>query len=502
MSKKSRRRKQSARNEITFQIEEKKPTRAYVVHVDFRTPALKRATRPHRPNGGNGGDERLPQGSGEAAAGLPPAPRHRRPAERQLEEAVSLARAIDLDIRGRTIVPLSRITPATLIGPGKVEELGEELKALDVELVIVNAHLSPGQQRNLEKAWDVKVLDRTGLILEIFGRRARTKEGRLQVELAHLEYQKTRLVRSWTHLERQRGGFGFMGGPGETQIEADRRMIRERIARIRRQLEQVVKTRELHRQARRRIPYPVVALAGYTNAGKSTLFNRLTRARVHAADQLFATLDPTMRLVRLPHGRQVILSDTVGFISDLPTTLVAAFRATLEEVVEADVILHVRDMTDEEEAAAQAEDVEQVLAELGIGEERRARMIEVWNKADLMDAEQRERLAALAERKGAVLVSAVTGEGLEALLARIEALLGAEETVRTIELAPHEGAEMAWLYRHGEVLERHDDAEGCRLLVRFSPAELARAERRFGERLALPVRAGGEETAGQARSLH
>ncbi len=495
MSRKSRRRKQSARNEITFQVEERKPTRAFVLHVDMRTPALRRATSPRN---------RAQDGNGNALPGDAPSPARarRRPAERQLEEAVSLARAIDLDIRGQAIVPLSRITPATLIGPGKVEALAEELQAREVELVIVNAHLSPGQQRNLEKAWDMKVLDRTGLILEIFGRRARTKEGRLQVELAHLEYQKTRLVRSWTHLERQRGGFGFMGGPGETQIEADRRMIRDRIAHIRRQLEQVVRTRELHRKARRRIPYPVVALAGYTNAGKSTLFNRLTRARVHAADQLFATLDPTMRLVRLPHGRQVILSDTVGFISDLPTTLVAAFRATLEEVVEAEVILHVRDMTDEEEAAAQAEDVERVLAELGIGEERRARMIEVWNKADLLPPEQHDRLAALAERHGAVLVSAVTGEGLNALLARIEAVLGADESVRAITLAPHEGAEIAWLYRHGEVLERTDDETGCRLTVRFSPADLARAERRFGDRLALPVRMAGEAPASHADRLH
>ncbi len=501
LSRKSRRHRQNARNGITFQIEERKPTRAYVLHVDIRAAALGRDAGPHRPQGGNGRNRR-PGRKEEGGPPLPPTPRRRRPAQRQLEEAVSLARAIDLDIRGQAIVSLNRITPATLIGPGKVEELAAEVQAREVELVIVNAPLSPGQQRNLEKAWDAKVLDRTGLILEIFGRRARTKEGRLQVELAHLEYQKTRLVRSWTHLERQRGGFGFLGGPGETQIEADRRLIRERIARIRRQLEQVVRTRELHRQARRRIPYPVVALAGYTNAGKSTLFNRLTRARVHVADQLFATLDPTMRLVRLPHGRQVILSDTVGFISDLPTTLVAAFRATLEEVVEADVILHVRDMSDEEEAIAQAEDVERVLAELGIGEERRCRMIEVWNKTDLMDPEQRTRLAALAERRGAVLVSAVTGEGMEALLERIEAVLGAEETLRAIALAPHEGAEMAWLYRHGEVLERHDDAEGCRLLVRFSPADLARAERRFGERLTLPLRAGREGISGQADSLH
>ena len=468
MSKKSRRRKQSARNEISFQIEEKPPTRAMVLHVDMRPSAMRGRTT-----------EEGMTGAVAPVNGRRP----RRDPERRLEEAVNLARAIDMDIVASEIVPLHRITPATLIGAGKVEDLSARVREKEAELVIVDAHLSPVQQRNLEKAWDAKVLDRTGLILEIFGRRARTKEGRLQVELAHLEYQKTRLVRSWTHLERQRGGFGFMGGPGETQIEADRRIISERIARLRRQLEQVARTRGLHRKARRRVPYPVIALAGYTNAGKSTLFNRLARAEVHAADQLFATLDPTLRRVRLPHGREVILSDTVGFISDLPTTLVAAFRATLEEVVEADVILHVRDMSDPEEAEAQAADVEGVLAELGIDEERRGRMIEVWNKADLWDPALRERLRQQAEREGAVIVSARTGEGIPDLLARIEALLGAQEAVRTVRLAPHEGADIAWFYRHGEVLRRADDETGTELVVRLSPAELARAERRFPDRL-------------------
>ncbi len=467
MSRKSRRRKQSARGEITFQIEEKRPTRAFVLHVSLPSALL---------------DRQLSSGEGTARR-----TQARRDPEHQLAEAVALAKALDLDIAGREIITLSKIHPATLLGPGKVEELGEHLHSTGTELVIVNTRLSPGQQRNLEKAWDVKVLDRTGLILEIFGRRARTKEGRLQVELAHLNYQKTRLVRSWTHLERQRGGFGFMGGPGETQIEADRRLISERIARLTHQLEQVVRTRELHRKARRKVPYPVIALAGYTNTGKSTLFNHLTRANVHAKNQLFATLDPTMRLVSLPHGRKVMLSDTVGFISDLPTTLVAAFRATLEEVVEADIILHVRDMSDEEEAEAQARDVEQVLGELGIDEERRDRMLEVWNKADLWTPETRARLEKLADRRpNVVITSALTGEGLDTLLERLENLLSADDEMRIMDLKPSEGAEMAWLYRHAEVLERSDSEEGSRLLLRFSPAELARAQARFGDRLREP----------------
>ncbi len=467
MSRKSRRRKQSARGEITFQIEEKRPTRAFVLHVGLPPSVASR---------------------GDASTGK--TVHHKRALrdpDHKLAEAVALAKALDLEIAGTEAASLSKIHPATLVGPGKVDELGERLRATETELVIINAHLSPVQQRNLEKAWNVKVLDRTGLILEIFGRRARTKEGRLQVELAHLNYQKTRLVRSWTHLERQRGGFGFMGGPGETQIEADRRLISERIARLTRQLEQVVRTRELHRKARRKVPYPVIALAGYTNTGKSTLFNRLTRASVHAKDQLFATLDPTMRLVTLPHGRKVMLSDTVGFISDLPTTLVAAFRATLEEVIEADVILHVRDMSDEEEAEAQARDVQLVLEELGIGEERRDRMLEVWNKADLWTPETRERLEKLAARRpNVVITSALTGEGLDILLERLENLLSVGDETRVLYLKPAEGAEMAWLYRHAEVLERIDTEEGSRLLLRFSPAELARAETRFGTRLKRP----------------
>ncbi len=465
MSKKSRRRKQSARNEISFQIEPERPTRAFVIHVDFKSDALRRSV------------------SGVSGARDAAAPR--RDAAHMLQEALSLAAAIDLDITGHEIVTLAKLHPATLFGAGKAEELKGAIHASDAELVIVNTHLSPGQQRNLEKLWDAKVLDRTGLILEIFGRRARTKEGRLQVELAHLNYQKTRLVRSWTHLERQRGGFGFMGGPGETQIEADRRLLSERIGKLSRQLEQVARTRELHRKARRKVPYPIVALAGYTNAGKSTLFNRLTKANVHAKDQLFATLDPTMRLIELPHGRKVILSDTVGFISDLPTTLVAAFRATLEEVVEADIILHVRDMTDEDEAAAQARDVEQVLAGLGLDQTRLDAMIEVWNKADLWSDDARARLFAQAERReNAVITSAVTGEGLPSLLERIEKSLSAEDETRTITLPPSEGAHLAWLYRHADVLERTESDNGeTALTLRFTPAELARAESRFGARL-------------------
>ncbi len=463
MSKKSRRRKQAARNEISFQVEERKPAKAFVVHPDMC------AARIARGNGGNGA----------AGAAL------RRDPRQQLEEAVALAKAIDLDIRGQEVARVARIHPATLFGGGKVGELGAAMQAREVELAIVNTHLSPGQQRNLEKAWDVKVLDRTGLILEIFGRRASTREGRLQVELAHLEYQKTRLVRSWTHLERQRGGAGFMGGPGETQIELDRRIIGERITRLKRELEEVKRTRELHRKTRRKTPWPVVALAGYTNTGKSTLFNRLTRARVLARDQLFATLDPTMRLIRLPAGREVVLSDTVGFISDLPTTLIAAFRATLEEVVEADLILHVRDMRDAQQAQAEAKDVAQVLEELGIDEERqRARMIEVWNKADLWDAEQRARLERLAaEREDVVITSARTGEGLEALLRAIAEKLAADSAIRRIALEHWEGEALAWCYRHAEVLQREDTEQGPVLTLRLPPAELSRAQRRFGARL-------------------
>ena len=327
----------------------------------------------------------------------------RLPAAR-LEEATGLARAIDLDVIESGIVPLTEIRPATFIGKGKVEEIAGLVKSHEIGLVVMDGALSPVQQRNLEKAWGTKVLDRTGLILEIFGRRARTREGTLQVEHAHLTYQKSRLVRSWTHLERQRGGFGFLGGPGETQIEADRRQIDERIARIEAELDKVKRMRKLHRESRKRVPYPIVALVGYTNAGKSTLFNRLTRATVLEADMLFATLDPTLRAVRLPGGMKIILSDTVGFISELPTMLVAAFRATLEEVVEADVVLHVRDVS-HEDTEAQSRDVEEVLTALGIDPNEEQRLIEVWNKIDRLDADGRARLNNLAERRPSEPVS-------------------------------------------------------------------------------------------------
>jgi len=399
-----------------------------------------------------------------------------RTGEAKLAEAVSLAEAIGLDVAQALIVPLRRLVPATLIGAGKVEEIAGIARIHDVEVVIVDYPVSPVQQRNLEKAWSAKVLDRTGLILEIFGERAQTREGRLQVELAHLNYQKSRLVRSWTHLERQRGGFGFLGGPGETQIEADRRQIQARIYKIEGDLERVRKMRAGHRAERKRVPRPIVALVGYTNAGKSTLFNRLTGSKILAKDMLFATLDPTLRRVRLPHGEEAILSDTVGFISDLPTTLVAAFRATLEEVLEADLILHVRDIASAE-TLEQAADVTEVLAELGINPGEGRRIVEVWNKIDLVPSAQREALGHRAEsaEPRAVLVSAESGEGLPALLAAIEeALTGGRPTV-TVELGADQLGAAPWLYRNTEVLERNDDPEtgSARLKVRVAEKRLA-----------------------------
>src|SRR5947209_4780190 len=328
-----------------------------------------------------------------------PQPNERPPAAR-LGEAVGLARAIDLEVVQAGLVPVSGIRPATYLGKGKVDEIAGIAKTLEVDLVVMDCAVSPVQQRNLEKAWNTKVLDRTGLILEIFGRRAHTREGALQVEHAHLSYQKGRLVRRWTHLDRPRGGFGFLGGPGETQLETDRRVIEERIARIEAELERVKRTRRLHRESRKRVPYPIVALVGYTNAGKSTLFNRLTRASVLEADMLFATLDPTLRAVALPHGSRIIVSDTVGFISDLPTMLVAAFRATLEEVIEADVILHVRDVS-HDDTDAQSHDVAEVLRQLGIEPEQGGRLIEVWNKIDRVNDAERTRLFNLAARQPA-----------------------------------------------------------------------------------------------------
>jgi len=395
----------------------------------------------------------------------------------QLAEVVSLAEAIGLDVVAALIVPLRKAAPATLLGAGKVEEIAAQVRIADAELVIIDHPLTPVQQRNLEKAWSAKVLDRTALILEIFGERAQTKEGRLQVELAHLNYQKSRLVRSWTHLERQRGGFGFLGGPGETQIEADRRQIQVRIKKIEEELDKVRNMRSVHRAERKRVPRPIAALVGYTNAGKSTLFNKMTGASAVAKDMLFATLDPTLRKVELPHGEQLVLSDTVGFISDLPTTLVAAFRATLEEVLEADVILHVRDIASSQ-SAQQAEDVMCVLAELGIDPGDGRAIIEVWNKIDLLDGSEREALAtkAAAVDPPAVPVSAVTGEGIPDLLAAIErTLMGARPTI-VVELKPSQFAAAPWLYENTEVLERADDsATGhARLKVRVAERRLAR----------------------------
>ena len=419
-----------------------------------------------------------------------------RSTQARLEEAAGLAAAIELDVVRSLTVSLPKIRPSTYLGKGRVEEIAGLIRAEEIGLVVMDCALSPVQQRNLEKAWGAKVIDRTGLILEIFGRRASTREGTLQVEHAHLAYQRSRLVRSWTHLERQRGGFGFLGGPGETQIEADRRMIQERMTRIERDLDAVTRTRGLHRQSRARVPYPIVALVGYTNAGKSTLFNALTKAQVVAQDMLFATLDPTARATKLPHGETVILSDTVGFISDLPTSLIAAFRATLEDVIEADILLHVRDVS-HVDSEAQAEDVGAVLRELGI-EDAEGRVIEVWNKADLLDADERTRLLNLS-RKGTgagsgdgqartdrdsaapVLVSALTGEGLSALASRIEARIARARSTFAVVLPPEDGAGLNWLYENAEVLDRRMEEGGTlHLAVRLAPEKEPRFLNRFG----------------------
>jgi GTP-binding protein HflX len=395
-----------------------------------------------------------------------------------LEEAVGLARAIDLEVVRAETVNLARPVPATLFGSGNVEALRAVIADNAIGLVVVDAPLTPVQQRNLERRWQAKVIDRTGLILEIFGARARTHEGSLQVELAALTYQRSRLVRSWTHLERQRGGFGFLGGPGESQLEIDRRLIGERIARLRRELEGVKRTRALHREARRRVPYPVVALVGYTNAGKATLFNRLTRSEVAAEDLLFATLDPTMRRLDLPSGRKAILSDTVGFISDLPTHLVAAFRATLEEVTEADIVVHVRD-AHHPDSDAQRADVLAVLDDLGLGHLAEDGLIEVLNKIDLLEPAERETLLNQAQRNSqTVALSAATGEGCEALLRLVDRRL--EDGARPVRLdVPlSDGKTLAWIYQHGEVIGRRDDAEAAHLSVRLSEADLGRLRHR------------------------
>jgi GTP-binding protein HflX len=393
---------------------------------------------------------------------------------------VGLAASIGLVVVHEAIIPLRTRTPAMLLGKGQAARVAEDIARHEIIVAVVDAILTPVQQRNLETAWKCKVIDRTGLILDIFGERARTREGSLQVELAHLDYQRSRLVRSWTHLERQRGGFGFLGGPGETQIEADRRLIGERIVKLKHELEDVRRTRGLHRGARQRIPAPVVALVGYTNAGKSTLFNALTGAGVMAEDQLFATLDPTMRALALPSGRNVILSDTVGFISELPTELVAAFRATLEEVAQADLILHVRDVA-HPDSLAQRDDVIAVLDNMvrdgTLDDGWPARSIEVLNKADLLGGIANVPRSSNGDDDSGLAISALTGEGLPALLSAIERRLGAKLVSVRYDVASVDGARLAWLYRHGEVLTRQDDDAVVHVEVRLSEADRARFDR-------------------------
>lgn len=414
----------------------------------------------------------------------------RRSTEASLEEAVSLAKAIDLVVAHNEAFDLPKPRPSTLLGKGTVERLKNTFEAMqDCELIVVNAALTPVQQRNLEKVWDRKVIDRTGLILEIFGARARTGEGRMQVELAALNYQLGRLVRSWTHLERQRGGAGFMGGPGESQIELDRRMIRQSISRLKRRLSQVKRTRTLQRSARRRVPYPIVALVGYTNAGKSTLFNRLTGATVYAKDQLFATLDPTMRRLELPSGSPVILSDTVGFVSDLPHELVNAFHATLEEVIEADLILHVRDIADPD-TDIQRDDVLAVLHGLGIIEDSGKPILEAMNKSDLLNPQAREAVENLIKRSDnnrPLLISAQTGEGCEAIAPVLDGILGQRRSEIDVVLDFSAGGTLAWIYQNAQVIDRQDADDGVHLRVNIDAKSHAQLRNRIDRNGAAPL---------------
>ncbi len=419
-------------------------------------------------------DKKIPVNVFVIEADLKSAPdKSSRSAEARLNEAISLTKAINLNVVGREIIALREVRPASYIGRGSVERLGEVLKQLQAELVLMDCALTPIQQRNLEKDWQVKVIDRTALILEIFGERAQTKEGVLQVELAHLTYQRSRLVRSWTHLERQRGGAGFLGGPGETQIEMDRRIIDDKLVRIKKELEHVKQTRGLQRKSRKKVPFPIVSLVGYTNAGKSTLFNRLTSANVFAKDLLFATLDPTMRQIELPSGKKIILSDTVGFISDLPTELIAAFRATLEEVLEADLILHVRDCA-HPDTLAQKQDVEGVLKDLGLSDQVAKGIPEVLNKIDLLSPMERQALTQISSYKELVWpVCAKTGQGIDDLLRFIDKALSENQKTHTVHLSFSDGRTLAWLYEKGAVVSCHEEENDIKLIVSLSDKDWA-----------------------------